>query len=944
MGVGPIRGFAYDRDRDRLFMAGLATGSPTPLRWLDLAGCDLALPLRRRRVPARLGDLPDAPRRPRAPRDRPRPLRDPGRAPRAGRPDPRLPHRPPLRHGLGRHRRRPHHRLRRAPPRGGPRRERVRRRRSAARLASWTSGTARRTSGCSRASRRGPRTAATWWRRSSVDEGSLWIYDDETHALVSFRTNELTGGPVLGHNPFGLAVDPAAIGTTARLWVGSYADSFVTPIDVPLDAPERRRVRRRRPAQDHRSDAVTNRIVAIAALAAALTACTSATAPAHRRRVRRAVGGRRVPRRDHEVRARPGGGEHGGPVPPVHRRRELGLERPHPRRRDGRHAPPGAAAAPHPRLPGPGAAAPARRRGPRRRQPGPARRGDGRRPAVARRLEARGDPDLGRRRRGGRVGGARRGHPRPRGPPLRPGLDRDGAARRCPGGRSGSRSSRSGARARGTGRRSTSPARRSSRARPSGSSRWTWRSSRAIAPASSPRATIRSRARAASSASRRSRSRGAGVRVRRGLNALAPTRLVAAARLVGGGPAARRRLASDRRDASTRTAFVGRPAVDRVYAVLDESGCGLRAKIACGLVALDPVTRAPPPGPDAGRDDARALPRAAPGGRRRGAGRHRPPPGDRRSPAEPQYGGDVPADRRERRHAGIRPPPPPSRRPTARSPSWTSGGGTSRASSSSSRVTQAKVASSSAQRHHRHPVARPPGSGEPRERRRPRRRRHRDRGVTPRAISWVVTREGVLPGLSGLRAEAGNDAGTTPWLALQQTAAAGRSRARCTCRTRPWASAPATRSSSTRSRSAPAPGSRRPSPSSCAPDARRPGGYVLLGHRVLTPDTPTVPAATLTAWNRCVDELALLPAAPPFVGLAPAPPFFAATFRAGGYVLTRGTGTSTVHVGRPEIRARFDVAWEDEARSRRGARPCSGVRPRDAALRVRRGSRGAPAT
>ena len=32
IGVGPPRGLAYDRDRDRLYVAGLATFSPTPLR------------------------------------------------------------------------------------------------------------------------------------------------------------------------------------------------------------------------------------------------------------------------------------------------------------------------------------------------------------------------------------------------------------------------------------------------------------------------------------------------------------------------------------------------------------------------------------------------------------------------------------------------------------------------------------------------------------------------------------------------------------------------------------------------------------------------------------------------------------------------------------------------------------------------------------------------
>jgi hypothetical protein len=71
----------------------------------------------------------------------------------------------------------------------------------------------------------------------AVDEGVLWIHDDETLELASFGRDPLTGAPVLGHSPSGLAVDPAVVASTSRLWVGSYMDDFVTPIDVPLDAP-----------------------------------------------------------------------------------------------------------------------------------------------------------------------------------------------------------------------------------------------------------------------------------------------------------------------------------------------------------------------------------------------------------------------------------------------------------------------------------------------------------------------------------------------------------------------------------------------------------------------------------------------------------------------------------------------------------------------------------
>ncbi|HEX9048999.1 MAG TPA: hypothetical protein VF841_00540 [Anaeromyxobacter sp.] len=76
----------------------------------------------------------------------------------------------------------------------------------------------------------------------------------------------------------------------------------------------------------------------------------------------------------------------------------------------------------------------------------------------------------------------------------------------------------------------------------------------------------------------------------RALGARAPTRLVAAARL-------KERIFGDwgtgqplpGSAASDDAAFVGRPEVPRVYAVLDESGCGLDKPIDCGVVALDPT-------------------------------------------------------------------------------------------------------------------------------------------------------------------------------------------------------------------------------------------------------------------------------------------------------------------------------------------------------------------
>jgi hypothetical protein len=70
----------------------------------------------------------------------------------------------------------------------------------------------------------------------ATDEAMLWIHDDETLALRAFG-RDASGSPLLGHDPAGLAVDPDPIGTSARIWIGSYTDSFVTPFDVPLDEP-----------------------------------------------------------------------------------------------------------------------------------------------------------------------------------------------------------------------------------------------------------------------------------------------------------------------------------------------------------------------------------------------------------------------------------------------------------------------------------------------------------------------------------------------------------------------------------------------------------------------------------------------------------------------------------------------------------------------------------
>lgn len=72
---------------------------------------------------------------------------------------------------------------------------------------------------------------------AALDATALTIYDDETGAARTFGTDASTGAPVLGRVPWGIAVDPQPAGNVARLYAGSFQESFVTPIDVPLDSP-----------------------------------------------------------------------------------------------------------------------------------------------------------------------------------------------------------------------------------------------------------------------------------------------------------------------------------------------------------------------------------------------------------------------------------------------------------------------------------------------------------------------------------------------------------------------------------------------------------------------------------------------------------------------------------------------------------------------------------
>jgi hypothetical protein len=70
----------------------------------------------------------------------------------------------------------------------------------------------------------------------ATDSGMLWLYDDDTGELLSVGRDAL-GHPQVGRVPFGLAADPVDVGGVARLYVGSFQESTVTRIDVPLDVP-----------------------------------------------------------------------------------------------------------------------------------------------------------------------------------------------------------------------------------------------------------------------------------------------------------------------------------------------------------------------------------------------------------------------------------------------------------------------------------------------------------------------------------------------------------------------------------------------------------------------------------------------------------------------------------------------------------------------------------
>lgn len=229
IGAGPVRAFAYDPGHDRLYLVGLATAAQTPLRWMQLGGCTLGA------APASggcsIGTVPIA----------------------------ALPTGIELRsialaHAFV----------------GAPQRAFLTARRYDTTAARAAGGRTTDFGGVLlvvdlvenalggvdvRVVRevdmwRGAQDVRVLPQRPglrdivaaiAVDDGIVTILDDETGVIKEFRPVEgdsATGAPVLGRQPYGLAVDPELVGTMARLYVGSYGENFVTPIDVPLDAPD----------------------------------------------------------------------------------------------------------------------------------------------------------------------------------------------------------------------------------------------------------------------------------------------------------------------------------------------------------------------------------------------------------------------------------------------------------------------------------------------------------------------------------------------------------------------------------------------------------------------------------------------------------------------------------------------------------------------------------
>jgi hypothetical protein len=346
------------------------------------------------------------------------------------------------------------------------------------------------------------------------------------------------------------------------------------------------------------------------------------------------------------------------------------------------------------------------------------------------------------------------------------------------------------------------------------------------------------------------------------LDARAPTRLVAAARLAEVDPV----LAST----TTKEAFAGQPTVERVYAILDESGCGQNASIACGLVTLDVGSRAIPPDP-AGELPFRA-PIAIPGAALALAAAQPPVVAPTGVP-DPSYAGTY------------------VRMVTGEATRWTTATAAVASTDGSLYFVDLGRWEIPGEQKVEPTATFVPAKPDP------------DaftttttvtRGYTP-TVRWTATYQGEVPGLVLRRAESGGaGGGAPPWLALQ--AASGASEVvnlyDPALGVQPGDVVvivdPAAVGSCAPTFEAMV--STTVAESFIAPDVARPGGALLLDKIFGHPE-----------WSACVD------------GLAPGKTGLRATIRAGGWILTRPLGTSTVQAGRPVVGAEFAIQWENEA-------------------------------
>ncbi len=72
---------------------------------------------------------------------------------------------------------------------------------------------------------------------TALEDDLVWIYDDDTGVMVKvFGRDPNTGVPPLGSYPTGLAAMDLGGGTT-RVFVSSYHDHWISAVDIPVDTP-----------------------------------------------------------------------------------------------------------------------------------------------------------------------------------------------------------------------------------------------------------------------------------------------------------------------------------------------------------------------------------------------------------------------------------------------------------------------------------------------------------------------------------------------------------------------------------------------------------------------------------------------------------------------------------------------------------------------------------